>query len=176
MRFVRSSESLAFETVWSRLPRKGRLPSRGAFEPRLAKALLRNLLLVQAPSTVDPTLHIRLVGEAIRAQILNDIVGVDFLDFLPEPQQRAVILDVVRDMFSRPCGAWWIAPVHYKRGYSQLWELTAFPLAANERGQAAVVVHVLPFHDVGNTHGIVRKLMIMDYPTQLERIAIDPGV
>lgn len=170
--FERSGESESFERMWRGLPRNGPLPERHAFRPRSAKAFLPHLLLAEAPSEDNPTLRVRVVGDAIRSQILGDIVGQDFLDFVPEPERKAGVLEIARALFSRPCGVWWVAPVHYERGFSQFWELTAFPLARSESGSGAVLVHVRPFAVTLNMRRTDQKAIRLDAALELALIAI----
>jgi hypothetical protein len=174
--FTRSSGSLAFEHMWRSLPRQGPLPERRAFQPRVAKSFLRHLLLAQAPSTDDPTLRVRLVGDEIRAHILGNIVGQDFLDFVPEPERKAGILEFARAMLTQPCGAWWVAPVHYERGFSRFWEMTAFPLASSKSERAAILVHVWPLDQTSDARSTGQGAIRMDVAAQVNLIAIEPGV
>jgi hypothetical protein len=139
----RSQHSVDFETLWRGLPRTGPIPTRQAFKPRLAKAFLPHVMMLQAPSSDDPTLRVRLVGDAIVRQIGFDIIGQDYFEFLEE-ERRPAELEIVRSMFERPGGVWWVAPAHYQRGFSQYWEVTAFPLAGDERSPAAVLGLVRP--------------------------------
>jgi len=144
-RLLRSNESLAFQDMWERLPRNGPIPERRAFKPRAAKAFLSDLIVVQAPSPLDMTLRIRLVGDAVRQNVQGNIVGYDFLDFMQGEERKTRALGLVREMFERPCGQWWVAPVHYERGFSHYWEVTAFPLAADYKIPATIVGLVRPF-------------------------------
>src|SRR5689334_1483216 len=125
--------------MWRDLPRDGLIPRRRAFQPRLAKSFLRHLILVQAPSLGDPTLRIRVAGDAILQFVQDNIVGMNFLDFMDGDERKARALDIVREMFEQPRGHWWVSPVHYERGFSHYWEVTAFPLAACEHGPATVL-------------------------------------
>jgi len=139
--FSRSPESLAFEKLWRDLPHKGLVPDRAEFKPERAKHLLRNLILVAAPTEENSGLTIRLVGSAIHEQIGHDVTGLDYAAFLGA-EQRANAYVVVRKMFAHPCGFWQIVPVHYERGYSQFWEMTGLPLAGNDRSPPLVLAYV----------------------------------
>ncbi len=141
---ARSSISLEFEAFFRGLPRAGALPSRDAFKPQKAKRFLRELILLNAPSAEDQGLKVRLVGSAIHRRIQRDITGQNYLDFV-DSSRRQLVLDVVREMLHRPTGVWQIMPVHYERGFSQNWELTAFPLSASADGVAFVLAFVRPF-------------------------------
>jgi len=174
-RFNRSDESRAFEAMWRGLPRKGQLPERRTFQPRLAKQFLRSLLLVQAPTPDDQSLHVRLVGDAISQEVLGNIVGRDYLDLIPERQRKARVLDIARAMFSQPCGVWWIAPMNYQRDYSRLWELTAFPLKGGSHIRAAILVHALPFDIVPNAGSTDQKAIQIGVAAQLELIPVGPA-
>jgi hypothetical protein len=139
--FSRSAESLAFEKLWRELPRSGLVPDRAEFKPERAKHLLRNLILVSAPTPESDALNIRLVGSAIHEQIGRDVTGLDYAQFLGEGGRANAHL-VVKKMFAHPCGFWQIAPVHYERGYSQFWEMTGLPLAGNEKSPPLVLAYV----------------------------------
>jgi hypothetical protein len=139
--FSRSPESLAFEKLWRDLPRTGLVPDRSEFKPERAKAFLRNLILVAAPSDETGALAIRLVGSALHEQIGRDVTGLDYAHFLRDGGRNDALL-VVRKMFAHPCGFWQIAPVHYERGYSQFWEMTGFPLAGNDKSPPLVFAYV----------------------------------
>jgi hypothetical protein len=159
--------------MWLGLPRDGALPRRRAFQPRLAKAFLRNIILAQAPSLGDPTIRIRVAGDAIRQHVQENIVGMNFLDFIVEEVRKTNALDIVREMFERPCGQWWVSPVHYERGFSHYWEITAFPLAACEHGPAMVLALVRLFDSLLDPRGNRRVAVRVDTAVQFESIAVD---
>jgi len=171
-RLARSEESLAFEQMWRDLPRSGLIPSRQAFQPRLAKAFLRHLILVQAPSLGDPTLRIRVAGDAIVQYVQDNIVGTNFLDFIEDEERKTRALEIVREMFERPCGQWWVSPVHYERGFSHYWEITAFPLAACERGPATILALVRPFDSLLDRHRTKKTAVRVDAAVRFEGIAV----
>jgi hypothetical protein len=148
--------------MWRGLRREGVLPPRRAFQPRLAKVFLRNILLAQAPSLGDSTIRIRVAGDAIRQNVQGNVVGMDFLDFIEEKHRKANALDLVREMFERPCGQWWVLPYH-QRGLSRHWEVTAFPLGACERGPASVLA-------------LARLLGSFGSPDQDDTVRIDAAV
>jgi len=99
--------------------------------------------MVQAPTPDDPTLRVRLVGDAIRQQIGRNIVGQDYFEFMGF-ERRAAAIDIVNAMFSGPSGVWWVAPVHYERGFSRFWEMTAFPLTGDDGSPNVVLALVKP--------------------------------
>lgn len=170
--FVRSKESLDFEQMWRALPRKGHLPERRSFHPRLAKSWLNRLIVLHSPTAEDPAIRVGLVGDAIRQQIAREIVGEDYLSFLDTPERRTRTVEFWHEMFERPYGVWWVAPVHYERGFSQHWELTAFPLAGNEPAKGVMLLLVRPlgalFGDGGD-----QKAIRVGVPAQVEVIDID---
>jgi hypothetical protein len=170
---TRSSESLGFEKMWLDLPHGGRVPERQAFKPRLAKRFLRHIILAQAPTPGDPTLRIRVVGDAIRQCTRVNIVGRNYLDFMEEEERKARALEIVRDMFERPCGQWWVSPVHYERGFSHYWEMTAFPLVASEHGPAAILALVRPFDSLLGEHRTDGAAVRIAAAVQFEAIAVD---
>jgi hypothetical protein len=170
--FVRSQESLAFEKMWRQLPRTGILPERSAFRPRLAKAFLRHVTLLQVPSPEDPTLRVRLAGDAISQQIGGNIVDQNFLDFIADGERKGRALEIVRELFERPCGEWWVSPVHYERGYSCYWEVTAFPLAGNEHSPAMILILVKPLDGILEVRKVDQRVVRMDPAVQGEIIDI----
>jgi hypothetical protein len=159
--------------MWRDLPRDGLIPNRRAFRPRLAKAFLRHLILAQAPSLGDPTLRIRVAGDAIRQYVQDNIVGMNFLDFMEGKERKARALEIARQMFERPCGHWWVSPVHYERGVSHYWEVTAFPLGACDDGPATVLALVRLFDSLLDTDKAKRKTVRVDAAVQFQAIEID---
>jgi hypothetical protein len=170
MSIVRSQQSVDFEQLWRELPRAGLIPDRQAFKPRSAKAFLRHLIMLQAPVD-DATLRVRLVGDSIRQQIGRDIVGQDFFEFMGL-ERRSVALEIVRAMFERPSGVWWVAPVHYERGFSQYWEMTAFPLAGHERNAPAVLGLIRPVDALLDSRLTDQKAIRVDLAVQFAFLEI----
>jgi hypothetical protein len=142
-RFRRSADSSAFEAMWRGLPRTGLVPDRDLFKPEKAKSFLRNLILISAPEPDSTELKIRLVGSGVHQRIGRDVTGEDYVKFMGE-ERRGVALLVIDRVFSWPCGFWQVAPVHYERGFSHYWEMTAFPLAGNEKNRPMLLGHVSP--------------------------------
>jgi hypothetical protein len=169
---VRSQESRAFEQMWRQLPRKDILPERSTFQPRLAKAFLRHVTLLQVPSPEDPALRVRLVGDAISRQIGRNIVGQNFLDFVADGEGKDRGLEIVRELFERPCGEWWVSPVHYERGYSCYWEATAFPLAGDEHSPAMILILFKPLDGILSVRKVDQRAVRMDPAVQGEIIDI----
>ncbi len=168
--FARSNESVAFEQMWLHLPRERGIPERRDFHPRHAKRFLRRIVLAQAPSCMDPAIRIRLVGDAIREQLQAEIMGFDYLDFMEDEVHRAEAAERVRELFRRPCGHWWVVPVHYERDFSQHWEVTTFPLAASESDPAAVLAFVNPLNTLADRRGVRRGVVSIGAPVQFEVI------
>lgn len=171
-RFTRSSESVAFEVMWLRLARKGSIPERWSFHPRSAKVFLRHLLLAQAPSDRDSAIRIRLVGDGVRGHVQGEIVGLNYLDLLEDETHRSCAIEASQELFERPCGRWWIGPVHYERDFSQYWEVTAFPLAGSEGDSAAILALVRPFDAIANRRRFQRKILSLGVPIQCEAIDV----
>jgi hypothetical protein len=146
--FGRSYESREFEAFWLSLRHQDSLvPGRAEFQPAKARRFLRDLVLMEAPSTVYPTLRIRLTGRRFDETIGIDIAGRDHLDFMA-PEFHAGVLATARAMVERPCGLWQITPAHLVRGYALNFEVTAFPLAPDEQGRSFIISHVRPVGDV----------------------------
>jgi hypothetical protein len=129
----RSEGSLEFEALWRALPRQGLVPPRNAFNPARATKLLPKLILVEAPNPGHPGLHFRLVGQALNENVRQNMAGTNWLDFLPT-EHHAEALESARLICEHPCGIWQLTPVHYERGFSQLIEVTIFPLGAGADG------------------------------------------
>jgi hypothetical protein len=123
----RSQGSLEFEALWRALPRTGLVPSRSAFNPARAAKLLSKLILVEAPTAQRKGLYFRLVGQALNENVQQNMTGTNWLDVLPEAH-HAEALESARLICEHPCGIWQLTPVHYERGFSQLIEVTIFPL------------------------------------------------
>ncbi|MBV8978016.1 MAG: PAS domain-containing protein [Alphaproteobacteria bacterium] len=134
----RSPESLAFEAFWRDLPKDGLVPARSAFHPRDAAQFLRDLLLVEVPPPGARRIKIRLAGSGFEAQVRGSITGHDYLEFLPPPYHDAA-LQSARLIAGQPCGLWQMTNVHYRRGTSQMLEITAFPLGGGG-GRAPLIV------------------------------------
>ena len=128
-RAQRSQGSLEFEALWRALPRAGLVPLRGSFNPARAPKLLPKLILVDAPTAQRRGLYFRLVGQALNENVQQNMTGTNWLDVLPEAH-HAEALESARLICEHPCGIWQLTPVHYERGFSQLIEVTIFPLGA----------------------------------------------
>lgn len=129
----RSDGSLEFEALWRALPRQGLVPARSAFNPARTPKLLHKLILVEAPNPQHPGLHFRLAGQALNENVRRNMAGANWLDFLPEAH-HAEALESARLICEHPCGIWQLTPVHYERGFSQLIEVTIFPLGPGTDG------------------------------------------
>ena len=171
-KFVRSSESLAFERMWLDLPCNGLIPERVSFRPSLARTFLRHVVLAQLPSPSEPGLRLRVVGDAILQQVQGNLVGMNYLDFLEDEMHRAFALERVGELFEKPCGHRWVAPVDYERAFSQYWEITAFPLAAGEQATATVVGLVRPLDLIADGTRAERKIVRIRRAVQFDVLEI----
>ena len=140
----RSAGSLAFETLWRSLPKKGLIPDRKSFEPACAKPFLQSMVLVEAPSAERPWLMFRLAGDVVGERTARNVTGTDYLDYLPK-EQHAEALAAARLVSEHPCGIWQLTPVIYERGFSQLVEVTTFPLGPGADG-IPLLLGYLTFH------------------------------
>jgi CheY-like chemotaxis protein len=129
----RSPNSRAFERLWRSLPREGLIPPRAAFDPARAKEFLHSLILVEAPSEDRPRLQFRLAGDVINEKVQRNVASINYLDFLP-PEQHAESLAAARLINEHPCGTWQLSPIMYERGFTQLVEVTIFPLGSGSDG------------------------------------------
>ncbi len=123
----RSQRSHAFEEFWRALPRTGSLPRRSDIGIKQAAPFLQHMLLMEARLDGAPSFPIRLVGGAMRDRIQRNIVGHDYLEFLPR-QYQAGAIETGRLVTGFPCGLWQIMALHFERGFAQNHEVTAFPL------------------------------------------------
>lgn len=136
---VRSAKSEAFETMWRGLRSGELVPSRADFRPSMAVRFLSEIVLLDVPRRGEPRLTVRLVGTAVEARLQTDIVGRNYLDYLPADHREAAWRSA-RLMLDHPCGLWQMSNLHYERGTSHLVEMTAFPLAV-AAGADVLIVH-----------------------------------
>jgi len=87
----RSPQSLAFEAMWRGLRSDGLVPRRRDFHPSRALPFLRDLVLLEVPAPGGHQLKIRLTGTGLEQRIQKNIVGRDYLEFLPKPSARSVL-------------------------------------------------------------------------------------
>ena len=140
----RSAGSLAFEALWRSLPKEGLVPSRAAFDPNRATPFLQNIIIVEAPSAERPALMFRLAGDVVGERTGRSVAGTNYLDYLPK-EQHAESLAAARLVGEHPCGIWQLTPINYDRGFSQLVEVTTFPLAPAVDG-IPLLIGYLTFH------------------------------
>jgi hypothetical protein len=103
------------------------IPPREAFDSARAKEFLHNIILVEAPSEDRPRLLFRVVGNLVTQRVQREVAGTNYLDYLPK-EQHAESLAAARLINGFPCGTWQLSPVVYERGFTQLIEVTIFPL------------------------------------------------
>ena len=97
---------------------------------------------------------------------------MNYLDFLQTEMHKLEAVGRLNELFERPCGHWWVAPVHYERAFSQYWEITAFPLAAGERRSAAVLALIKPLGAAREARNTGRMVSV-DPAVQFEAIAVE---
>ena len=136
---VRSPCSFEFEAIWRGLRNGGLVPSRSDFHPSKVIRFLPEIVIVEVPGPGDLILKIRLAGSGIEARVQKKITGQNYLDFMPLMYREGALLSA-RLISSQPCGLWQMTKVHYERGTSQLLEMTAFPLAANQNNAPVILV------------------------------------
>src|SRR4051794_19410028 len=145
--YSRSNQSLAFEALWRSLRGRRLVPDRGDFRPRNAARFLPNIVLLEAPGELRPSLRIRMAGQTFQDDVPYTLAGTDILDFFPS-QYRAGAAESGRLMIRKPCGLWQITPVHHVAGFARPVEVTAFPLSSVADGIPMVMVHLLPLETV----------------------------
>jgi len=172
---ARSSGSYAFESLWRSIPRSGAVPARSDFNPALAAETLRNILLVEGPTASRPGVYLRLVGDALNANVQHNMTGQNWLDFLPA-QYHAAALATARLIWEHPCGIWQLTPLHYERGYSQLLEVTIFPLRPAPDGTPLMLAHI-EFHAWSRWQRIARgSVLSVETAVDFAFINIGAGV
>ena len=154
---MRSDRSREFEVFWRGLPKDGLVPHRRDVKPGRAASLLRDIVMLEARLGDTPSLRVRLIGSSLQERIQSNITGLDYLDFRP-PEYRAATMEAVRLMSSLPCGVWQVMAMHYKRGFAQYFELTAFPLLGDDSNVPIV------FGLMNPTGGLVRAAPVGGNP------------
>jgi hypothetical protein len=132
----RSERSRALETAWRNLERGTKLiPARSAFRPERLARLLSHIVLLDIFPPREPydrmTTRVRLLGSTLRELADTDMIGVDYLDLVPDRDHQT---EHLRLCVETPCASWSVAPVVYERGYNSLIEITHFPLTDEETG------------------------------------------
>lgn len=172
---TRSKNSLEFEALWRGLKKDGGLiPNRREFKPEKAKSLLRDLLLVEARLGDPASLPIRLVGSAAQQRIQHNIVGHDYLDFMP-PELHAGAIESGRLMFNHPCGLWQVMTMHYAREYAQNVEITAFPLLADAASVPLLLVLMQPVAGLVSAIQAQGRPILVDTASAFEFIDVGAG-
>src|SRR5450755_839349 len=157
----RSEQGLAFEAFWHAQPKAGLVPNRSEFRPERATRFLKNLLLLKAPEETGGPLIIRLAGSAIQFRIQRDVTRHDALEYL-SPHHRDGARESLRLLQSYPCGLWQVMAFHYERGFSQKFELTAFPLRDAEGNPSLVLGLVMPLEEPVTAHPVQGTTMLID--------------
>lgn len=172
---VRSSSSLKFEALWRGLKKDcGLIPNCREFKPERAKGLLSDLLLIEVHLNEPPSFPIRLVGSAVQQRIQQNIVGHNYLDFLPV-ELHAGAIESGRVMFDHPCGLWQVMAMHYAREYAQNVEITAFPLLADAINIPLLLVHMQPVAGLVSAIEAHGRPILVDTASMFEFIDIGAG-
>jgi hypothetical protein len=157
----RSELSLAFEAFWHAQPKAGLVPSRSEFRPERATRFLKNLILLKAPDENGGPLIIRLAGSAIQFRIQRDVTGHDVLEYLL-PLHRDGARQSLSLLQLHPCGLWQVMAFHYERGFSQKFEMTAFPLRDAEGNPSLLLGLVIPIEEPVMAQPVQGKAMLID--------------
>jgi hypothetical protein len=170
----RSRRSHAFEEFWRALPRTGSLPRRSDMGIKQAAPFLQHMMLVEARLNDTPSFPIRLTGGAVRDRIQRDIVGHDYLEFLPR-QYHAGAIETARLVTGFPCGLWQIMALHFERGFAQNHEVTAFPLET-QQGEPPLLLGLFePAEGLIAAHPAHGKAMLADTASTFRFIDIGAG-
>lgn len=173
--FGRSPRSLAFEAFWRALPRSGALPRRSDISMKNAAPFLQHMMLMEIRLNGAPAFPVRLVGGAMHDRIQHDIVGHDYLSFLP-PQYQKGATESARLMVEYPCGLWQITPLHFSRGFAQNHEITGFPLDVAQGEPPLLVGLFEPMSDLVAPYPSTDKVMLADTAAAFEFLDAGAGV
>lgn len=167
----RSEKSLDFEARWRAIPKKGIVPTRSEFSPRLFAPMLRYVMLLDFSTSGSPWSRIRVVGDGIREHVQSDLTSHDYLEFLPAKFHGDAAASVEL-IFNHPCGLWQVMAAHYQRGFSQYLEMTAFPLVS-ENGTGQMLSFLAPLR--GHVAPMPPGLSVMSIDTAITFEFLDVG-
>lgn len=121
---------------WSSLPRQGFVPFRRDFDPGAIRGILPIICILNHVGPGD--WRIRLMGTGVVERARVDFTGRNFLDLMPE-EQRAAEDWRLREMTSRPCGAFGVRRSRRASGIEYFVRTVAFPLRADD-GEARLLI------------------------------------
>lgn len=157
----RTKDSLAFETAWRALPRRGGLiPDRGDLSLHKFKYLLPDIALMDIMPGNPVRSRVCLVGERIRERISFPVVGQDYFHYVPA-HMRPTTSRRLQALVTQPCGLWQILGIHYQRGLFKSLEVTAFPLF-REKGPPQIMVLA-----------VYSRGQVCDVPVDLALVSLD---
>jgi hypothetical protein len=125
--FQRTERSLAFEAAWREARGSKLVPDRKEMSLRPFKTMMADIMLTEVIPGPPFRTCFKVVGEHIRARVQQNFVGRSYFEFLPR-ERHGLYESRFHSIVTKPCGLWQVAGVYYQRGYSQLYEMTIFPV------------------------------------------------
>lgn len=156
----RTKDSLAFETAWRALPRRGIIPDRRDLSLHRFKHLLPDVALMDIIPGRPARSRVCIVGERIRERLSFPVIGQDYFHFVPA-QMRAAASRRLQTLVTQPCGLWQVLGIHYQRGLFKSLEVTAFPLS-REDGPPQIMVLA-----------VYSRGQVCDIPPDIAMISLD---
>jgi hypothetical protein len=156
----RTKDSLAFETAWRALPKRGIVPDRRDLSLHRFKYLLPDIGLLDILPGKPTRSRVCVVGERIRERIPFPVVGQDYFHYVPS-HMRPTAERRLRTLVEHPCGLWQILGIHYQRGLFKSLEVTAFPFF-REDGPPQIMILA-----------VYSRGQVCDVPTDLALVSFD---
>lgn len=153
----RSALSLAFQKVWSAIPRHGLpIPDKADFRPERFACFLPDMYLVELHDVPGKRVPIRLAGNNIRDHLGVDVKGMNYADFVPPERQHAAGASMPKMFASPPCGRWVRKDILHKDGYREVIEMTQLPLLEAKTGMQLVIGIIEGFGEELHGEGVFR--------------------
>ncbi len=137
---VRSTDSLAFENVWTAAKSDGAVPSRSAIELKSFAKFAPSMAIIE-PNRSALSLPFRLCGSAFFDIFGFDLTGMDYLD-LVDPAIKEGAYAYVIACLEQPCGLWQRTPAQVDNGELVQFEYTILPIIKNGARADHIMVYV----------------------------------
>lgn len=167
----RTKDSLAFETAWRALPKRGIIPDRRDLSLHKFKHMLPDIALIDIIPGTPVRSRICIVGERIRERLQFPVIGQDYFHFVPA-HMRPTTSRRLQHLVTQPCGLWQILGIHYQRGLFKSLEVTAFPLA-REGGPSQIMV--LAVYSRGQVCDVPQDLALVSLDRASATVFLDLG-
>lgn len=138
--FPRSSESLAFERIWTAAKGEAAFPARSAIELKSFAKFASQMAIIE-PHPTALSLPFRLCGSGFFDIIGFDLTGMDYLD-LVNPEIKEGAYRSVMACLRQPCGLWQRTPAQTDGGAEYFFEYTILPLAKNAPDADHIIILV----------------------------------